>query len=546
MNLLGVSPVAFAIGALLLAAGVAALHLLRVRLRQVDVDTLLFFRLAGAVRQPRVLPGRPSRWLAFLLTLCAALLGWSAFADPHGTTAEPSRVVVVEPAAGALREARLQAAEELCGGQGLGPRGAVIAAGLLPAVLLRAGEPSNALGVRAAALPEAGSAAGSAAALRAAQDLCASGDEIVWIGAVPPVCGGEVPVRVLEHGALPAVAVTELRWQRGEKGVSLVCALEARGAGRAVLLGGQGEAASALFTAGSREVTLGPVTAAAGLRLRLEAGMPQEIALPDPSEPPLRVHVQKDVPPEVALALSAVLAVDAGFAKAEAANAEVLVTGADSDERRPCLVVEPGVGGGPRQALLHDSPVALSLRDRIRRNAPALPVRDGDSVWVEDCSQGGALAKAERSDRLRVRIVDWLLQPATHADVPLLLASALRVLGGRPRELLAPAGQPFAVDAGWSDAAVTASGAVAATLLPADGVLHASSAVPGAMTLALPAGTATVHVLPVVTAIEAGRNADAPVFDGRGGDGAWMPWLLALLLIVLCLDVYLFHRGRLP
>jgi hypothetical protein len=173
-------------------------------------------------------------------------------------------------------------------------------------------------------------------------------------------------------------------------------------------------------------------------------------------------------------------------------------------------------------------------------------VRAGDTVWVEDCNQGGALAKAERGDRLRVRIVDWLLQPSSHADVPLLVAGALRVLGGRPRGLLVPAGQPLIVPVGWADASVPVSGASAATLLPADGALCVTSAVPGAIALATPAGRTYVNVLPVTTASDSGDAAPAPLLDGRGGDGAWMPWLLALLLIVLCCDVYLFHRGRLP
>jgi hypothetical protein len=239
--------------------------------------------------------------------------------------------------------------------------------------------------------------------------------------------------------------------------------------------------------------------------------------------------------------------VDAAFAAADSSTADVLVIGSDSGDKRPCLVVEPGVGGGPRQALLRDSPVALSLRDRIRRDAPALSVRDGDTVWVEDCRQGAALAKAEHGARLRVQIVDWLLQPASHADVPQLLAAALRVLGGRPGELIAQAGQPIALRSGWVDVAVSAVGAgMTASLLPADGVLHATFGAPGAVTLATPAGKTTVHVLPAVAAREGSGNVVDPALESRGGDGAWLPWLLALLLIVLCCDVYLFHRGRLP
>ena len=128
MTLFGLSPAAFAVGLAALFGGVALLHLLRVRLRRVEVDTLLFFQLAGALRQPRVLPGKPARWLSLLLAALAVFAAWTAFAEPRAGREAPSRVVVVEPAAGELREQRLQTVRELVAQGGLGPRGAVLAA----------------------------------------------------------------------------------------------------------------------------------------------------------------------------------------------------------------------------------------------------------------------------------------------------------------------------------------------------------------------------------------------------------------------------------
>jgi hypothetical protein len=547
MSLWGLSPLAFVIGALALAAIVGALHLLRVRLRQVDVDTLLFFRLAGAVKQPRVLPGRPSRWLAFLLALAAVLAGWSAVADPHGSAVAASRVVVIEPAAGELRQARLAAAQQVCAARGLGPRGAVLSAGAEPMVLLRASEPFHALAVRAAAMPDAGSATCNAAALRTAQDLLVAGDEIVWIGGEPPRDGTAMPLRVLRRGAVPLVQLTALRWHRHAQGLDLVCDLQAAATGRAVLRGSPAEMA-ATFAVGCTELRLGPVATAHGLSLRFETGGDAyELPLPEPEAAPLRVHLRKDVPADIDQAVAALIAVDADFAESDEERAEVLVTAIDPDDRRPCLVVGPGTGAGPRQALPGDAlPVALSLRDRIRRDAPALPVRAGDCVWIEDCRQGGALAKAEARDgRLRVSIVEWLLQPATHADVPLLIAGALRALGGRPRELLAPAGQPVAIPDGFAGTVAAASGATLAKMLPASGQLRSVFPRAGTVTLTAPAGSTQVHVLPVAAARASDGAAD-PALENRGGDGTWLPWLLALLVVILCIDGWLFHRGRLP
>ncbi len=107
-------------GGAALALALLALHLLRVRLRRVAVETLLFFRAVQTTRRPVVMPGRPARFGAYLLALAALLAGWLAFADPIHDRFGASRVIIHR---GAEESARALAAE-----RGLGPRGAVLAA----------------------------------------------------------------------------------------------------------------------------------------------------------------------------------------------------------------------------------------------------------------------------------------------------------------------------------------------------------------------------------------------------------------------------------
>ena len=65
MRLLGLTPAVFVAGLAVLAGTLLALHLLRVRVRRVTVETLLFFKSLGEVTRPRVLPGRPARFWAW-------------------------------------------------------------------------------------------------------------------------------------------------------------------------------------------------------------------------------------------------------------------------------------------------------------------------------------------------------------------------------------------------------------------------------------------------------------------------------------------------
>src|SRR5262245_38502923 len=95
MRWLGLSPLAFAIGLAALAALAFALHLLRVRLRRVEVDTLLFFPADVPDPERRELIGRPSRWPSLLLALLLVTALWTVFAELRIDRAAPSAAVVL-------------------------------------------------------------------------------------------------------------------------------------------------------------------------------------------------------------------------------------------------------------------------------------------------------------------------------------------------------------------------------------------------------------------------------------------------------------------
>ncbi len=549
MTLFGVSPLVFGMVAVALAAVVSALHLLRVRLRRVDVDTLLFFRLAGSVRQPRVLPGRPARWLAWLLATLAALAAWAAVADPRVDLQAPSRVVVLEPAPpGAVWEARLAALHEVLRG-GLGPRGAVLAAAAPPLLLLRADEPRRALAERLRALPERAATGTAVAALIRAADQLGPADEVLWIGGPPPAVELPVPLRAVLRGDVAPLVVHGARWQRvAGAPPSLVITVTAVAGGEAALRTGEGEVQAELLP-GFGEVTLGPLVAppapAAVPRLLLRAGATQlGCDVPFPAAAPLRVFLAADLPADLREVVAAAIAVDDELAPAaDAGDADVLVAATDAVDERPRLVLTPGEGGGPRLAVLAGTaPLELSLRDRTRRDASALPLSPaeaGVTPWVMDAAAGGVLVAATRHDqRRRVHVVDWLLAPQTHADVLPLLVTALRALGGRPEAVLAGVGEPWRRPAAWADGAIGGA-------LPVAGAFRAV-APPGRGEWRGQGDTFTVIGLPAAAPVAADAPDDPVDVAPFGGADQLLPWLLLVLLLVLAADGWLFQKGRLP
>ncbi|MBL8724606.1 MAG: hypothetical protein JNK49_11195 [Planctomycetes bacterium] len=535
MNWFGLSPAVLGLGAVALVAGIAALHLLRVRLRTVEVDTLLFFRLAGAVQRPRVLPGRPARLLAFLLALLAALAAWSGLGAPRIDSSAASRLVVVEPDLGSAG-ARLAAAQRLVAA-GLGPRGAVVAATLPPQVLWSAGEPFEALATRHAVLEVPPSGLGAATALQAAQARCRGDDEVVWLGhAVPPSARSVTVVPVA--AAVPFV-LRHLRWQRQPDGayVLSLAVQAAPGAPRPLAVRAAGEElAAGVLSAGCGEIALGPFALPKGITaVECAVAGAAPLSVPVPELPPVRVFAD-GLPADVQAALWAVVAGDVGLQRAaQASEAEVVVAAADDPaDPRPRLVVSAGTGAAALQAIpTAEAPVSLSLRDRRSEGAPTLVARSGAVAWCIDAASGAPLVQAAAAPAPRVEVVAWLLQPATHADVPVLLATALHGLAGRPNAQVAGRGQPLRVPA------VLPVAAARGAILPAEGSLP-RHLVEAATTAQAPLGP-VLSAAPVVD-----PTARPPELAPRGGDGALAGWLFGLFLLLLLVDALLFHRGRMP
>jgi hypothetical protein len=227
MNLFGLSPLAFVLGALGLAAGLGLLHLLRVRLRTVEVDTLLFFRLAGALQKPRVLPGRPARWWAFALALLGVAAG---LVRGCGTSLGARRPVALRRGrTGSARRRRARGTR--AGTARQWPRAA--RGGVRRDVATDA-----AAGRRRARQYVRGRARShcvrwrvrrvKVAALAAVADRSAASDEVLWVGALAPATAAavvHVPV-----AKTPASAVRGLRWQRHPEG-ALALVLRCEGAG---------------------------------------------------------------------------------------------------------------------------------------------------------------------------------------------------------------------------------------------------------------------------------------------------------------------------
>ncbi|MBL8898619.1 MAG: hypothetical protein JNM84_13365 [Planctomycetes bacterium] len=560
MSFFGLSPAALLLGALALLAALFALHLLRVRLRRVEVDTLLFFERSGSVRQPRALLGSPSRWLAFLLAALALLATWLAWADPRTGLDRPARFVVIEPATGALLEQRLDEAERWVRERGLGPRGAVIAAAATPTPWLASDEPLELLRARATSAAHASDGAAHARAFALLATRALAGDEVVWIGGPAPAHTGAFALREARIEAPLALKWSAASWSHSFLAEPSVLQLELEGrcseALTLALADANGsELARAEIAAGVFSAKLDSPTPRVEdpssvtlrvLRANAELG---RFELPVPSARKQRIAFDPKLDESLARALRAILALDprcepsADFGVAEL----VIAPEDDANDPRPRLVLTTGVGGGERQAeLARTAPFALSLRDRARRDAPALAEGPG-TPWVEDLRQGAALARATAEARgPRVEIATWLLEPATHADTPRLLAGALEFLAGRTEVHLAPASGALEIASGIAGTASTP----AALSLANAGRVRFASARDAARALALPRGSAQVALLEDLSAGElpapsALENARAES-TSHGGSGRWIAPLLALAFLLLLVDAYAFHRGRLP
>lgn len=501
MTLLGLPLWGYLVGLAGLATALFSLHLLRIRLRRQTVDSLLFFQQVGAVHKPRVLPGRPARWLSFALGLALLAAAWTAFAQPRADDDGASRVLVVDttaaaaapadaPDGGSVGDALAARAGAIAADAGLGPRGRVIAFGGATArTVWQAGEPTDRIVERLAATPEVGATDAIWTALTDAAHELRGGDEIVVLGGpelLPEEVEG-VPVRRAEEPAATAQAAIVAARVTGTSPRAIELEVTT-GASPAFLHVRRGDivldeaAVPAAAPGATTRATLGPLPdGAATLVVEVEAasGARAAVDVELPERRIVRVHATAGLPDAIALAIEA----DPRATTVAPSEADVVIATSEAaiPDGVPGLVVVPGVGDAARSPRrLAACPAPLSLRDRAR-TAPALASRDGE-VWVEDAASGAALV-ARVGDR--VRAVSWLLDDPAHRDVPALVLGALHALVPDPPARVGPTTAPAPSGAGAP-----------------------------------------------------------PTLEGRSTAWPWAPLLLTLALVALAADALLHHRGR--
>lgn len=487
MNLLGSTWTALALGAAALAMTWLVLHMLRVRLERVTVPTLLFFRVAATPERPRVLGGRPRRWLAYLLALLASGAAWFAFADPVLESEGRSRLVLVDASGtatpgSAVLATRLARARELAAA-GLGPRGAVLGYTGGTVLLWNAGEAPLVLDERARGLVPSGGGSGLWAALAAARNRSRSGDEVLVLG------GPELPEPER------SVECFGIRVVREESA------------------GGAGSQAA-------------PLPAA-------------------PAPTPRAVAFVGDVPRSTRLA---VLAAPLWRVVDDPTTADLVVVRGTSAVARPCLRLDDGTGAAEREPMTTpECPVRLGMRDR-KGVAPALADLGDATPWVIDARTGAALVAARATPVPEVRVATWLVGgggETAHQDIPRLVLTALALLVPHGELGVVAAGDTLRVPTATSGPATIRDehGATFASL-PLQGRHDLVLASPGRYEITTPTGTRTVEAVATATAPAAARTA-APL-QPVDGDGHLRSWLLLFALALLTLDLVLYLRGRLP
>ncbi len=504
MNLELLSPAALGAALAALAAGVLGLHLLRVRLRRVTVDSLLFFRMVGEVQRPRVLGGRPARWASLLLLLLAVAALALAAARPVDRGGDgPSQVLVVDwtRADDALVERATALAEH-----GLGPDGRVLAFAERCWTVLDAGEPPHLLDARLDATEAGGSAAHLWNALEVARTGLDAADRIVVLGGpeeLPSELAGIPLVRELPFADAPARPRICRVMLDPRDGLHEVVDVATGGAALEVRLLVDGEVAATQRVAseprGATRVRLGPLPeTACTVRIELgdePAGGLDALERTEVDRSPIPVLVADGLPTAITRAITA----DPRLTVADPDDARAaLAVAATAHPELPTLVLvtgtEPDLDRQPRST--RDCPLPLSLRDRQTR-APAFTASDDEHVWIEDCAQGAALLTARNEDTAprSIRLAAWLLDDDAHRDVPVLVSGSLRWLAG---------------------------------------VLESKPSTP------------RFSAAPVEPTDESGlatADADAPSFDDPTDLGLA---LLALALALLAADTWWFGRGRMP
>lgn len=542
MSLTQLGPVAFWLGLGAIAAGLFALQRLRIRHREVEVPTLLFWQEALEQAPARVLVERFRHPLAYLLAMAIAGGLWLALAGPARTKAADGAryTLLIDASAGMAAEGRLGAAvgaaRELAADLPA-LRRTVLWCGAEPRTVLLPGEPAALLdvrlaGARAEAAPESLSRALRSLRARQTGDDGANVETAIILGdaAYGPARPGlevlrwplDAPGRAANGGIAGLGVAPALSGDPAK--VDVLVVTHGTDASPAVVLDGGVLEAANQWSVGGRVLRSYPDVAAAGGTLRAElSGGDDGVALDDRAErvlPRLRA-LRVAVDPNLDERFARVLDADRGVVVAESGADVALRASAAFEPRLPGLELtsraaqaEPIlIGHGPDRdsAEVAASLVSLLGLDRLDAGALAtalgVPLAVGArpaevrtlALWSDLFDPAGAdLASSRAFPALVSRGLRWLAGPSGFA-AELAAGRALSV----PVDLRDPAGARLAsfasapvphVAGGWTDAA----GAAQAVALLDELAAEPATATPQAELESASPGLFTLLVLVVL------------------------------------------------
>ncbi len=255
------------------------------------------------------------------------------------------------------------------------------------------------------------------------------------------------------------------------------------------------------------------------------------------SEPRVQtVVVDSNLPSAVRLAIAA--DPDLRIATDRAA---ITVSRMGSPTSGPALLIDEGSAPADRRAVAtRDCPLPLSLRDRRGSNLTALSALPPTAVpWVVDSVSGAPLvASWIEGTTPQIACVAWLLEPLAHRDVPVLIDGSLRLLGGMDMPTTAVVGDPLSIPS-LPQTTLSVAGPETLTISASDGGYHVAFSEPGTYRLTSVTGNTTVTVAAGVPAVR--PEAQRVPNPWRGAAA-----LLVIAVLLIAIDAWWHHRGRLP
>lgn len=568
MNLTNLAPLPFWLGLGAIAAGLFALQRLRIRHREIEVPTLLFWQEAMEDAPARVLVERFRHPLAYLLVLALAGGMWLAFGAPgRSKPADGPRYALLIDASACMAaegriEAAVQAATELAAELPSFQR-SVIWCGAEPLTVLLPGEPAALLqhrlgGLAAEAAPESLSRA--LRIHRAGLDPEVGGLAIVLGDAAladapasPPelLAGGMLrwPLEGLEPGANSGVVALGITPAESGDPTAVDLLVATRGAAGPpfVELGGEALHSPVVGEVAGRKLYLYTDVPALGETVRASmpgaAGSTDSIALDDtasrvlPVLRALRVAVDPALDARLRASLDAVLAADRG----------VLVTGSDPDVALRASSAFAGdlpalelvASGSQVEPILIGHDAGLDSAAVAAELVPLLGLDRFDAQALATALGAPLAVGARPADHRTLQLWSDLLDPAG-ADLassrafPALVARGLRWLSDRPgfpAEMAA--GRPLA---GNPDLRFADGGPLFS--------FGAAPVPPVAGSLSGPGGEPQPVALLADLAVE--RAAKQPDADLASASSTPLSLLILALLALLGLEWALVRTGRMP